>query len=79
MKAHQVGAPGTSKDYAVRGLDSAFLTHTTYGLAARADGYGSDRQVWNAINAAAQTSPSSIRPSPRDGPTSTSAPSSRSA
>jgi putative ABC transport system permease protein len=49
VKAHQVGAPGRSEDYAVRGVDSAFLTHTTYGLAARADGYGSDRQVWQAI------------------------------
>ena len=50
VKAHQVGAPGTFKDYAVRGVDSAFLTHTTYALAARADGYSSDRQVWDAMN-----------------------------
>ena len=50
VKARQVGGLGGSHDYAVRGLDPAFLTHTTYGLAARADGYASDRQVWNAIN-----------------------------
>jgi putative ABC transport system permease protein len=49
VKAHQVGAPGKAADYAVRGLDGAFLARTTYGLAARADGYGSDRQVWRAI------------------------------
>ena len=49
VKAHQVGTPGKSHDYVVRGLDGAFLTHTTYGLAARANGYRSDRQVWRAI------------------------------
>jgi putative ABC transport system permease protein len=51
VKARQVGVSGDSKDYAVRGLDAAFLTHTTYGLAARAYGYGSDAQVWRAMNA----------------------------
>ncbi len=51
VKAHQAGAPSTAKDYVVRGLDSAFLTHTTYGLAARASGYSSDAQVWRAMNA----------------------------
>ena len=45
----QVGGPVAADDYAVRGLDHGFLTHTTYGLAARADGYASDRQVWSAI------------------------------
>ena len=50
VKAHQVAAPGGAKDYVVRGLDGAFLGHTTYGLSARAYGYTSDRQVWNAIN-----------------------------
>jgi putative ABC transport system permease protein len=33
----------------VRGLDTAFLTNTTYGLAARAKGFGSDKQVWAAL------------------------------
>jgi putative ABC transport system permease protein len=50
VKAHQIAAGTKTEDYVVRGLDSAFLTHTTYGLAARAYGYSSDRQVWNAIN-----------------------------
>jgi putative ABC transport system permease protein len=49
VKAHQIGTSGTSEDYAVRGLDAAFLSHTSYGLAARADGYRTDRQVWQAI------------------------------
>jgi putative ABC transport system permease protein len=34
----------------VRGLDSAFLTHTTYGLAARAKGFASDAAVWRAVD-----------------------------
>ena len=50
VKAHQDGAPGGASDYVVRGLDPAFLTHTTYGLAARARGYGSDAAVWRALN-----------------------------
>ncbi len=49
VKAHQIGTPGKGENYAVRGLDGTFLGHTTYGLAARADGYGTDRQVWRAI------------------------------
>jgi putative ABC transport system permease protein len=51
VKAHQVGVAGGGEDYAMRGLDPAFLTHTTYSLAARAYGYGSDSQVWRAMNA----------------------------
>jgi len=51
VKVRQVGLSGKSADYAVRGVDSAFLTHTTYSLAARAYGYGSDAQVWRAMNA----------------------------
>ena len=50
MKAHQAGAPGGAEDYVVRGLDGAFLTHTTYGLAARAKGFASDAAVWRAVN-----------------------------
>jgi putative ABC transport system permease protein len=49
VKAHQAGAPGGAEDYVVRGLDTAFLTNTTYGLAARAKGFGSDKQVWAAL------------------------------
>jgi putative ABC transport system permease protein len=51
VRAHQVGIGGHAADYAVRGLDAAFLTHTTYSLAARAYGYGSDAAVWRAMNA----------------------------
>ncbi len=50
VKVHQVGVDGKSADYAVRGMDRAFLTHTTYALAARAYGYSSDAQVWRAMN-----------------------------
>ena len=49
VKAHQAGAPGGAEDYVVRGLDGAFLTHTTYGLAARAKGFASDAAVWRAV------------------------------
>jgi putative ABC transport system permease protein len=50
VKASQPGGGTPAKDYVVRGFDSAFLTHTTYGLAARAKGYASDAQVWRAVN-----------------------------
>jgi putative ABC transport system permease protein len=51
VRAHQVGIGDRPADYAVRGLDAAFLTHTTYGLAARAVGYRSDAAVWRAMRA----------------------------
>jgi putative ABC transport system permease protein len=35
--------------YIVRGLDDGFLETNTYGFAARADGYNSDRAVWQAL------------------------------
>jgi putative ABC transport system permease protein len=35
--------------YPVRGVDDAFLDHSTYGLAATARGYGSSREVWDAM------------------------------
>jgi putative ABC transport system permease protein len=35
--------------YPLRGFDDAFLSHTTYDLAALADGYASPRAVWDAI------------------------------
>jgi putative ABC transport system permease protein len=47
VKANQAGVK--AEDYLVRGLDSAFLTHTTYGLAARANGYASAGAVWHAL------------------------------
>jgi len=35
--------------YVVRGLDDRFLHSTTYGFGARARGYDSDREVWDAL------------------------------
>jgi putative ABC transport system permease protein len=49
VKARQLGVAGSAKDYIARGLDDAFLEHTTYALATRARGYGSDTQVWRAL------------------------------
>jgi putative ABC transport system permease protein len=42
------GAPAFA-DYPIRGLDDAFLDVTTFGFAARAKGYRSDRAVWEAM------------------------------
>lgn len=36
--------------YPLRGFDDAFLTRTTYDLAALANGYGSPRAVWDAVS-----------------------------
>jgi putative ABC transport system permease protein len=47
-KLRQAG-PGESKDYPVRGFDSAFLTTTTYGFAALAKGYDTPADVWHAM------------------------------
>jgi putative ABC transport system permease protein len=49
VKARQAGASAEAKSYVVRGMDDAFLTHTTYALATRARGYRSDAQVWRAL------------------------------
>jgi putative ABC transport system permease protein len=49
VKARQGGAV-KPEDYLVRGVDAAFLAHTTYGLAARAKGYPSARAVWRALD-----------------------------
>ena len=37
--------------YLIRGLDDRFLRTTTYGFAARAKGYTTDREVWEALAA----------------------------
>ncbi len=50
VDARQVGDPSFA-GYVVRGLDDSFLKNTTYGLATRAEGYGSDRAVWDALAA----------------------------
>jgi putative ABC transport system permease protein len=47
VRAHQTGT--RAEDYVVRGLDGTFLAHTTYGLAARAQGYASGAAVWRAL------------------------------
>lgn len=50
VEARQVGEPETAS-YLVRGLDDQFTGATTYGFAARAAGYESDREVWDALAA----------------------------
>ena len=51
MQLRQDGPDGsdTFTDYAVRGLDDEYTTHTTYGFAAMARGYGSAEEVWDAV------------------------------
>ena len=49
VKARQVGPGHPTADYVVRGLDTAFLEHTTYGMATTAYGYTSARAVWQAL------------------------------
>jgi putative ABC transport system permease protein len=49
VKARQLGVGASEEDYVVNGADDAFLSHTTYQLATRAHGYGSSREVWNAL------------------------------
>jgi putative ABC transport system permease protein len=49
VKARQLGTGAQDASYVVNGADMAFLDTTTYGLAARARGYGSTKAVWRAI------------------------------
>jgi putative ABC transport system permease protein len=49
VDANQIGTGAKAESYVVHGADSAFLTNTTYSLAARAKGYASDEAVWQAI------------------------------
>jgi len=49
VKAAQVGAAAKPENYVARGLDNAFLEHTTYGMASSANGYGSPAAVWRAL------------------------------
>ena len=51
IEAAQVGAGRAPEEYVVRGLDTAFLEHTTFGLGKIATGYGSEREVWDAVAA----------------------------
>jgi putative ABC transport system permease protein len=49
VDVNQVGTGAKPETYVVHGADRAYLTNTTFRLAARAKGYGSDREVWRAI------------------------------
>jgi putative ABC transport system permease protein len=49
LEAAQAGTGRDFEAYPVAGLDDAFLAHTTYGLSAVADGYGSAEDVWRAL------------------------------
>jgi putative ABC transport system permease protein len=49
IEATQAGTGRELEPYVVRGLDPAFLDHTTFALGKIASGYGSDEEVWEAI------------------------------
>ncbi len=49
VKARQLGVGAKEESYVVNGADDAFLSHTTYNLAARGVGYGSSKAVWQAL------------------------------
>ena len=49
VKARQVGTDRAPESYVARGLDRAFLRHTTFGLGAMARGFGSADEVWRAL------------------------------
>jgi putative ABC transport system permease protein len=49
IEATQEGTGRPFEPYAVRGLDDAFLRHTTFALGQMATGYDSPREVWDAI------------------------------
>jgi putative ABC transport system permease protein len=50
-QARQVGRYEVKsfEDYGLRGLDDAFLRNTTFGFAAKARGYDSAREIWDAV------------------------------
>ena len=49
IEATQTGTGRELEPYVVRGLDRAFLEHTTFDLGKTAVGYGSSSEVWAAI------------------------------
>ena len=49
VEAKQLGTGRGYESYLVRGLDSPFLVHTTFGLGQIARGYGSAQEVWDAV------------------------------
>ncbi|HEU4971951.1 MAG TPA: FtsX-like permease family protein, partial [Gaiellaceae bacterium] len=49
VEARQVGAGRPAETYLVRGLDDAFLGHTTFGLGQLGAGYDTEQEVWHAL------------------------------
>jgi len=49
VEAEQVGAGRPAETYLVRGLDTPFLEHTTFGLGQLGAGYESEQAVWDAV------------------------------
>jgi len=49
VEAKQLGTGRGYETYLVRGLDPSFLEHTTFGFGQIARGYGSAREVWDAL------------------------------
>ena len=49
LEAKQLGTGRSFESYPVAGLDDSFLSQTSYGLAAIADGYASAAEVWRAV------------------------------
>jgi putative ABC transport system permease protein len=49
VEAKQLGTKRPYETYLVRGLDSSFLDHTTFGLGQIARGYDSSDEVWQAV------------------------------
>jgi putative ABC transport system permease protein len=49
VEAKQLGAGRPYETYLVRGLNSSFLEHTTFGLGQIARGYDSPQDVWEAV------------------------------
>ena len=49
VDAKQLGTGRGYETYLVRGLDTSFLEHTTFGFGQIARGYGSAQEVWEAI------------------------------
>jgi putative ABC transport system permease protein len=49
VEATQLGAGRPPETYLVRGLDAPFLEHTTFGMGQIAEGYESERAVWQAL------------------------------
>jgi putative ABC transport system permease protein len=49
VEVRQLGVRSDEESYLVHGVDDTFLQRTTYGLAARANGYAAAADVWHAL------------------------------